>query len=179
MMCPKAFNIRDHFTKRSIPDNAANVYHTTQYDNDIAPSIEDRRFIEIVSKGIYKNDPGNGKCASHSAIVRYLYRAKEDTHSDACMGYYALLNANHKWSKMLDNGHAVSVPEREICFAKTLDECGTHLISEFTIQKKPDQIRVIFNPSALYQGKSLNRVFLTGHLIKNLVGVLSASVMET
>ena len=59
MMFPKAFNIRDHFTKRSIPDNAANVYHTTQYDNDIAPSIEDRRFIEIVGKGIYKNDPGN------------------------------------------------------------------------------------------------------------------------
>ena len=87
---------------------------------------------------------GTGKCASHSAIVRCLYRAKEDTHSDASMGYYALLNANHKWSKMLDNGPAVSVPEREICFRKTLDECGTHLISEFTIKKKnrPDSSHI-------------------------------------
>ena len=28
-ICPKTVNIREHFTKRSISDNTANVYHTT------------------------------------------------------------------------------------------------------------------------------------------------------
>ena len=58
-MCPNPFNVHKHFTERSFPDNAADIYHTTQYENDIAPSIEDRRFIEIMSKGIHRNGLGN------------------------------------------------------------------------------------------------------------------------
>lgn len=144
MMFPKAFNIRDHFTKRSIPENAANVYHTTQYDNDIAPSIEDRRFIEIVGKGIYKNDPGNWEMRLPFSYRKVSIPSKRGYALRRFNGQLRTHNANHKWSKMLDNGPAVSVPEREICFRKTLDECGTHLISEFTIQKKtrPDSSHI-------------------------------------
>ena len=40
-------------------------------------------------------------------------------------------------------------------------------------QKKPEQIRVVFDSSTEYQGKSLNREWLTGQdLMNSLVGVL-------
>ena len=54
-----------------------------------------------------------------------------------------------------------------------LDEYGTCLTSTCIIWKKPEQIRVVFDSSTEYQGKSLNRELLAGpDLMNTLLGVL-------
>ena len=50
--------MKDIYTERRIMDD---VYHTSSNDNEVAYSIEDRRFIHIVEHGIHKNELGNWK----------------------------------------------------------------------------------------------------------------------
>ena len=75
--------------------------------------------------------------------------------------------------KILDKGHAVRVPPEEIPAGE--GNGNVWYLPHFGVYhpKKPDQIRVVFDSSAEYQGTSLNRELLTGpDLTKSLVGVL-------
>ena len=76
-------------------------------------------------------------------------------------------------SKMLDKGHAVPVPDEEISASENSGRIW-HL-PHFGVYhpKKPEQITVVFDSSAKYQGKSLNRELITGpDLMNSLAGVL-------
>ena len=76
-------------------------------------------------------------------------------------------------AKMLDKGHAVPVPDEEI--SSNEDSGQLWYLPHFGVYhpKKRDQIRVVFDYSAEYQGKFLNRELLTGpDLMNSLVGVL-------
>ena len=54
------------------------------------------------------------------------------------------------------------------------ERSGTCLTKGFTTPKKPDSIRVVFDFSACYQGKSLNGHLWQGpHLTSKLTGVLT------
>ena len=58
--CPNTMNFFESFTESSdAKDTAEDVYRVTQNDNDVGLSIEDRRFMEIMEKGIHKNKFGN------------------------------------------------------------------------------------------------------------------------
>ena len=62
--CPNTMNFFESFTESSdAKDTAEDVYRVTQNDNDVGLSIEDRRFMEIMEKGIYKNKFGNWEMA--------------------------------------------------------------------------------------------------------------------
>ena len=54
--CPSNFLVKDIYTERRIIDD---VYHTSPKDNEVAYSIEDRRFTDIMEQGIHKNELGN------------------------------------------------------------------------------------------------------------------------
>lgn len=69
---------------------------------------------------------------------------------------------------VLDRGHAELAP-----LLKDGEECWYLPLFGVYHPKKTDQIRVVFDSSAKYEGLSLNSVLMTGpDLINNLVGVL-------
>ena len=56
--CPNQFQIKESLMEpQGDPEN--DVFHTTQEDNGISLSCEDRKFVEIMETGIHKNDGGN------------------------------------------------------------------------------------------------------------------------
>ena len=58
--CPNTMNFFDSLIESSDTKNTAeDVYRITQNDNDVGLSIEDRRFMEIMEKGIHKIKLGN------------------------------------------------------------------------------------------------------------------------
>ena len=58
--CPNTINFLESFTESSDAKNTAeDVYRVTQNDNDVGLSIEDRKVMEIMEKGIHKNKLGN------------------------------------------------------------------------------------------------------------------------
>ena len=76
-------------------------------------------------------------------------------------------------SKMLDKGHAVPFPDEEISPSEHSGRIW--YLPHFGVYhpKKPEQVRVVFDSSAEYRGKSLNRELLTGpDLMNSLAGVL-------
>ena len=73
--------------------------------------------------------------------------------------------------KMFDRGHASYVPEEEL---KTKSQKVWYL-PHFDVHhpKKPEQIRVVFNCSAVFENQSLNKLLLQGpDLMNSLIGVL-------
>lgn len=72
-----------------------------------------------------------------------------------------------------DKGHAVLVPPEEILSRESSGQVW--YLPHFGVYhlKKPDQIQVVFDSPAKYQGVSLNRELLTGpDFMNSLVGVL-------
>ena len=59
--CPNTLNFQEDFTEvRDAKFPREGVHHETANDDDIAVlSIDDRKFIEIMDKGIHKNQKGN------------------------------------------------------------------------------------------------------------------------
>ena len=120
--CPNTMNFFESFTESSDAKNTADVYRVTQNDNDVGLSIEDRRFMEIMEKGIQKNKLGNWEMPLpfHSqnvsmpnnrgyAVKRLnglllTFKRKPQMEKD----YVEFM------SKLLDKGHAVPVPDEEI-----------------------------------------------------------------
>ena len=180
--CPNTMNFFESFTESSDAKNTAeDVYRVTQNDNDVGLSIEDRRFMEIMEKGIHKNKFGNWEMPlpfrsqnvsmpnNRGYAVKRLngllrtFKRKPQMEKD----YVEFM------SKMLDKGHAVPVPDEEISPSEHSGRIW--YLPHFGVYhpKKPEQVRVVFDSSAEYQGKSLNRELLSGpDLMNSLAGVL-------
>ena len=180
--CPNTLNFQESFIEATDAENSSeDVYRVTQNDNDAGLSIEDRRFIKIMENRIHKNELGNWEMPlpfrsrnvsmpnNRGYAVKRLngllrtFRRKPKMEKD----YIEFM------AKILDKGHAVPVPDEEI--SSNEDSGQLWYLPHFGVYhpKKPDQIRVVFNSSAEYQGKSLNRELLTGpDLMNSLVGVL-------
>ena len=121
--CPNTMNLLESFTESSDAKNTAqDVYGITQNDNNVGLSIEDRKFMEIMDKGIHKNKLGNWemplRCCSQNvsmpnnrgyAVKRLngllrTFKRKPQMEKD----YVEFM------SKMLDKGHVVPGPDEEI-----------------------------------------------------------------
>lgn len=160
---------------------AEDVYRLTQNDSDVGLSIEDRRFMEIMEKGIHKNKLGNWEMP---LPFRSQNVSMPNNRCYAVKRFNGLLRTfKHKpqmekdyvefMSKMLDKGHAVPVPDEEI--SPSEHSGSIWYLPHFGVchPKKPEQIRVVFDSSAEYQGKSPSRELLTGpDLMNSLAGVL-------
>ena len=58
--CPNTLNFQEDFSEaRDAKFPGEGVYHETANDDVAGLSIDDRKFIEIMDKGIHKNEKGN------------------------------------------------------------------------------------------------------------------------
>ena len=197
--CPNHFKIKEQFAERG--EIEADLFRTTPDDNTTSLSQEDRRFLEIMETKIHKNQRGNWEMPlpfpssniampnNRSLAVNRLnsllrtFKKKPKIKED-----YLQFMGN-----VFNRGHAVPVPQEEMSApsshpemnerglpdqeqtTKTRNEGRIWYLPHFGVYhpKKPDQIRVVFDSSAEFQGVSLNKELLPGpDLMNSLVGVL-------
>ena len=181
--CPNKLELRESYGEcnGTIPAKE-DVYRVTSSNNDVGLSIEDRRFIEIMENGIHKNAQGNWEMPlpfRSSNVSMPNNRSCEFKRSKALLQTLKRKPQMEKdyvdfMGKVLDKGHAVPIPQDE-----TLSNEGfgkTWYLPHFGVYnpKKPDQIRVVFDSSAMYRRVPLNKELLTGpDFMNSLVGVLT------
>ena len=133
--------------------------------------------MEIMDKGTHKNQLGNLEMplsfqSANVSMPNNRNYALEFLHGLTCTFKHKPQMEKHNiefMSKMLDKGHVVLVREREtspgrVWYLPHFEVCHP---------KKMDQIRIVFDSYAEYQGKSPNRELLTGpDLLNTLLRVL-------
>ena len=162
-------------------------YNEVHYSRNIrgteqVESPEDRRFNQILTKGIHKNSEGNWEMPlpfreddheislpnNRDYCVRRLLNLKKKLQKDDKLrGDYVQF-----MKKIIEREHATPVPEEELRAAAG----KVWYLPHFQVYhpKKPDQVRVVFDCSAVFEGVSLNTHLLQGPDWMNaLVGVLS------
>ncbi|KAK3718426.1 hypothetical protein QZH41_004009 [Actinostola sp. cb2023] len=144
-------------------------------------SIEDIRFRKVLDGSIHKNQEGNWECPLPFKTEDVILPNNKNHCLRRLLSLKRKLATNDKLKsdyvgfiqKMLDRGHDASqVPTDEL---NTLPGKVWYL-PHFNVYhpKKPDQIRVVFDCSAVYQDESLNKHLLQGpDQLNSLVGVLT------
>ena len=145
------------------------IHHSRKiHGTEQVESMEDRRFREILTKGLHKNAEGNWEAPlpfkTYTVILphnkghclRRLLSLKRRFLNDNKLkdDYLAFMK------KTLDNGHASRVPVDQLATAKG----KAWFLPHFHVYhlRKPDQIRVVFDCSAVYGNESLNKHLLQG-----------------
>ena len=143
-------------------------------------SIEDKRFIELLSKGIHKTPTGNWEAPlpfkteevilpnnKRHCLKRLLSLKRKLISNDKVRSDYLAF-----MQKLFDRGHASQVPGDKL----QTEPGKVWYLPHFNVYhpKKPDQIRVVFDCSAVYQNESLNQHLLQGpDQLNSLIGVLT------
>lgn len=181
--CPNQFKIvKDLGDQTDRPD----IFSITRHDNQPSLSCNDHKFLEIMEKGVHKNESGNWEMplpfrnsnvnlpnnrgqALHrlNSLLRTL-RRKPQMSKD----YMEFME------KIFAKGHASQVPIADI-----KGKIGqVWYLPHFGVYhpKKPQQIRVVFDSSAECQGTSLNKELIAGtDMMNSLLGVLIRFRKET
>ena len=146
--CPNTMNFFESFTESIDATNTAeDVYRVTQNDNDVGLSIEDRRCMEIMEKGIHKDKLGNWEMPSS---FRSQNVSIPNNRGYTVKRLNGLLRTSKRkpqmekdyvefMSKMLHKGHAVPVHDEEI---SSSENCGRiSYLPHFGVYhpKKPEQ----------------------------------------
>lgn len=153
------------------------VFEQTENDNKLALSIEDEVFLDTMEKEIFQDEvnswvaplpfrhprpplPNNREQALNCLFSLRRTLGKKPEMKQQFIDFI---------QKIFDNDHAELAPaltEGQECWY--LPTFGVYH------PRKPDQIRVVFDSSAQYQGLSLNSVLLKGPDLNNsLLGVLT------
>lgn len=152
------------------------IFERTADDDQVALSIEDRLFMQIMDKQMFMDDTN-----SWVAPLPFRFpRARLPNNKEQALSRLTSLCRTLEkrpqmkehfmtlMQKVFDHHHAELAPplhEKEECWY--LPTFGVYH------PRKPDQIRVVFDSSARYHGVSLNDVLLTGPDLNNsLLGVL-------
>ncbi|XP_071098015.1 uncharacterized protein [Haliotis cracherodii] len=156
--------------------NEDKLFVTTQEDDKLGLSVEDREFLEIMDNEMVKTSEGNwiaplsfrnGRRRLPNNRSQALNRAKT---LDRCLKRDTIKRQQFLefMQRILDNDHAELAPPL------TEDEERWYLpLFGVYHPKKPDQLRAVFDSSANHEGTSLNDVLLNGpDLANSLVGVL-------
>ncbi|XP_067273612.1 uncharacterized protein [Pseudorasbora parva] len=180
--CPNNYSVKNRFQSMPLIKEGTqslaewDVFQRTKDDEKTAPSIEDRLFLQIMDREVYKDEenswvaplpfkqprqylPNNRPQAVErfNSLLR-SFRRKPEMKKD----FVAFME------KLLQNDHAEIAPS-----VGTNEQCW--YLPSFGVYhpKKPSQIRVVFDSSAQCKGASLNKVLLTGPDLNNsLLGVL-------
>lgn len=171
--CENKIKVRDLYTERS---DTLSVFSRTIHDHQLAPSIEDKRFLDIMEKGFLQDD-------SNSWVAPLPFRhprRKLPNNREYAEKRFASLERNLQkkpemkrhffefMQRLFDNHHAeLALPLEEEKEKWYLPIFGVYH------PQKPNQIRVVFDSSAQFDGISLNDVLLQGPDLNNsLLGVL-------
>ncbi|XP_055061241.2 uncharacterized protein [Misgurnus anguillicaudatus] len=190
--CPNVFHVKERFSDTQATSEppayledqpicetdhlGCAVFRRNKDDNQVAPSIQDTKFMEIMDEGLQK-DSNNGWVAplpfknprprlpdNRQQALRCLMSLKRNFDKKPKMRDHFLSFMDN----MFRNGHAELAPPL------SSDEERWYLPTFGVYHpKKPKKIRVVFDSSAQYNGLSLNNVLLTGPDLNNtLLGVL-------
>ena len=141
--------------------------------------MEDKHFCNILTSNIHKNEKGNWEMPlpfktdnmalpnnRDQCLKRLLCIKRKLQKNDKTLRYYTEF-----MPKILDKNHASPIPTEEL---NTSVE-NVWYLPHFDVYhpKRPDQIRVVFYCSAVFQDQSLNRYLLQGpDMMNDLLGVL-------
>ena len=143
-------------------------------------SVEDKRFCNTLTANIHKNENGNWEMPLPFKTDNVTLPHNRDQCLKRLLGIKRKLLKNSKtlkhytefMQKIFDKNHASPVPPEEL---KT-SAGKVWYLPHFDIYhpKKQDQIRIVFDCSAVFQDQSLNKHLLQGpDMMNGLVGVLS------
>lgn len=184
--CQNSFRVKEQLQPQSRPCDmydpaqinamGKSVFCYSENDEALAPSLEDRAFLQIVGKEFYQDDsnswvaplpfrsprcrlPNNRELAvSRLNSLCYMLRK----HPEIKEHFMEFMQ------KLFDRGHAELAPS-----LRAGEECWYLLFFSVYHPQQPGNIRVVFDSSAKHHGVSLNDVLLTGQNMNNsLVGVL-------
>ena len=125
-------------------------------------SVEDKRFCNTLSANIHKNEKGNWEMPLPFKTNNVTLPKNSKT----------LKHYTEFMQKIFANNHASLLPPEEL----RTNAGKVWYLPHFDIYhpKKPGQIRIVFDCSAIFQDQSLNRHLLQGpDMMNGLVGVLS------
>ncbi|KAI4892131.1 hypothetical protein NFI96_008825, partial [Prochilodus magdalenae] len=152
------------------------VFKQTSADDKLSYSIEDQAFLRIMEKEVYQEDTNSWVAPLPFRSPRPRLPNNKQQAIQRLTSVHCTLRKRPEMKKqfvdfmqnVFDNAHAEPAPplnEQEECWY--LPFFGVYH------PYKPDQIRVVFDSSARYNGLSLNDVLLTGPNLNNtLLGVL-------
>lgn len=159
--CPNVKIVQEHSNKLMTDQS---LFARKQDDDEIAPSVEDRNFIKIMDETVRME---NGKWSAPLPFRQnrqmlpnnYKYALSRAKSFQA-----SLTSSSQKqeqvfefMGKLLENGHAERAPK-----LNEGEECWYLPVFGVYHPRKPDQVRCVFDSSAMYQNTSLNKVLLTG-----------------
>lgn len=174
--CENKIKIKDHYGDK---DDTTSTFLRTIHDHQIAPSVEDKLFLEIMDQNLFQDD-------SNSWVAplpfRHPRRKLPDNRGYAIKRFASLEQNFQKkpvmkkhffefMQRLFDNHHAELAPPLEAGKEQWyLPTFGVYH------PQKPSQIRVVFDSSAQYDSVSLNDILLQGPDLNNsLLGVLMRS----
>ena len=146
-----------------------------------APSVDDRRFLEILVKGIHKTSDGHYEMP----LPLRSQDVKLPSNKSLALRRLLTLKARFKRDPSFHKDYTDFMEEtiKNCAEEVPLEERINSAIGEGKINyvphhgiyhpKKPSQIRVVFDCSATYKGTSLNKSLLSGpDMTNSLTGVL-------
>ncbi|XP_069129320.1 uncharacterized protein [Argopecten irradians] len=152
------------------------VFKTTKHDNKVGLSVDDKLFMDIMDRDVTKDHNGNWV----APLPFHATRPKLPNNRNMALRRAQNLSVGLRknptkrqhfttfMKRMFDSNHAELAPPM------TSDEESWYLpIFGVYHPKKKDQIRVVFDSSARFNGLSLNDVLMSGpDLTNSLLGVL-------
>ena len=172
--CPNQIKVTDPLFERATDD----IFRKTRGDNEPGLSCEDRKFLEIMDRGIHKNSKGNWEMP---LPFRNERQTMPNNRVQAMQRLQGLLKTFARkpemkadylefMGKIIDKGHASAIPSEE---APPPPGRSWYLRHFATYYNTKHTIRIVFDTSCEFEGVSLNKVFLPGpDLMSNLTGVL-------
>ncbi|XP_070546110.1 uncharacterized protein [Ptychodera flava] len=168
-------NIKDIISPKSV-NFSTTIFKRTPYDEQKAPSIEDKQFLDIMQREVHINEEGNLELPlpfmqdpkklpnnRQSALNRFYNLQNQLQGKPQMMEEYFQF-----MKKIMERAHPSSFPENEI------DADNAWYLPHFGVyHPKKQQIRVVFDSSAKYNGVSLNDALLQGpDQMNSLLGIL-------
>ena len=172
--CRSTMYVKERFNKSQNIDH--DIFLRTKDDEKVGLSVEDKQFLTMMDKEMYKHPSGNWVAPLPFRFPRKnLPNNKQQAVHRARLLDTSLKKNPEKrahfvtfMKDVINNGHAEEAPP-----VKESEECWYLPIFGVYHPKKPDQIRGVFDASARYQGISLNDTLMSGpDLTNSLLGVL-------
>ena len=150
-------------------------------EDNTTHSVEDRKFLQILEEGIKKDTGGRWEMPlpfrdktplhlpdNRPHCLRRMMSLKRKFEKDPKL----FKDYSEFMEKIISKGHASKVEDS----AREFQPSQTWYLPHFPIyhHQKPDQIRVVFDCSDIFEGESLNKHLLQGpDLMNKLIGVLT------